>query len=64
MIPDFSPTLAALESTFLAECATHDIVPLAIEIHSDSLTPVSAFERFSEVAEKFRFACHRRCLPG
>jgi anthranilate synthase component 1 len=53
MIPDFRPTLAALESTFLAECATHDIVPLAIEIHSDSLTPVSAFERFSDVAEKF-----------
>ncbi len=53
MIPDFRSLLAPLESTFLAERTAHDIVPIAIEIHSDSLTPVSAFERFSDVAEKF-----------
>ena len=47
------PQLGPLESQFNSDRLTHDIVPIAIEIHSDSLTPVSAFERFAGVSEKF-----------
>ena len=53
MIPSVRPQLGPLESQFNSERLTHDIVPIAIEIHSDSLTPVSAFERFADVSEKF-----------
>ncbi|CAB4856966.1 unannotated protein [freshwater metagenome] len=53
MIPNIRPFLEPLASKFQSECVSHAIVPIAIEIHSDSLTPVSAFERFADISEKF-----------
>ena len=53
MIPEVRPLLEPLASQFSSLRLTHDIVPIAIEIHSDSLTPVSAFERFTDVPETF-----------
>ncbi|MEI6735486.1 MAG: chorismate-binding protein [Actinomycetes bacterium] len=53
MIPDVRQLLEPLVSQFQTDRLTYDIVPIAIEIHSDSLTPVSAFERFIDIPEKF-----------
>lgn len=53
MIPDVHGYLAPFESAFTEAQNRFDIVPTAIEIHADSLTPVGAFERFAEVSEKF-----------
>ena len=53
MIPDVRQLLEPLVSKFQAGQLAYDIVPIAVEIHSDSLTPVSAFERFTDISEKF-----------
>jgi anthranilate synthase component I len=53
MIPDIRPLLEPLEPLFQKERLRHAIVPIAVEVHSDSLTPVSAFEKFKNIPEKF-----------
>jgi anthranilate synthase component 1 len=51
--PVVAGTLAPFADRYVAACREFDIVPVGIELHTDSLTPVAAFERFVGTGEGF-----------
>ena len=50
---DVAPCVAPWRDRFVEAALAYDVVPLAVEIHADSLTPVGAFRRFVGDAEGF-----------
>ena len=50
---DLPAAVTGAYAAFEAAAQLHEIVPIAVELHADSLTPVGAFERFVGTATGF-----------